>query len=89
MNGVPGFAVWSVTPIGATVEFPRTDNTTNLTGASGVYLSPDRTQLIITGVQNSLHLASVLCSGTNAAGTIPQVSADIVYILVQSETVVL
>ena len=87
VNGVLGLATWSVQPIGAAVVIPRTDNTTNLPGASGVYQSPDRTQLIITGVQNSLHLTSVECRGTDAAATLTQVPADIVYILVQSETV--
>ena len=87
VNGVLGSATWSVQPIGAAVVIPRTDNTTNLTGASGVYLSPDRTQLIITGVQKCLHLTIVECRGTNADATISPVPADIVYILVQSETV--
>ena len=87
VNGVSGLATWSVQPVGAAVVIPRTDNTTNLPGASGVYLSPDRTQLIITGVQKCLHLTSVECRGTNAAATLSPVPADIVYILVQSETV--
>ena len=89
VNGVLGLALWSLQPTGGSVAFPRTDNATILTGASGVYLSPDRTQLIITGVQDSLHLTSVLCRGTNADATLTPVSADIVYILVQSKTVVL
>ena len=88
VNGVSGLATWSVQPIGAAAAvLPRTDNTTNLPGASGVYQSPDRTQLIITGVQNSLHLTSVQCTGTNADVTLSPVPADIVYIVVQSETV--
>ena len=88
VNGVSGLATWIVQPIGpAAAVIARTDNTTNLTGASGVYLSSDRTQLIITGVQNSLHLTSVECRGTDAAATLSPVPADIVYILVQSETV--
>ena len=85
VDDVQGLVVWAIQPIAAAVAFPRLDNATNLTGASGLYQSPDRTQIIITGIQTSLHLASVSCRGTNAFANISQVIAGDVFIHVLSE----
>ena len=85
VDDVQGLVVWAIQPVAAAGAVPRLDNTTNLTGASGLYQSPDRTQIIITGIQRSLHLASVSCRGTNAFANISQVIAGDVYIHVLSE----
>jgi hypothetical protein len=56
-------------------------NTTNLTGSSGVILSPNRTQLRITGIQRRLDGIGVECRGSSNSGLFP---APLVYISVQS-----
>jgi hypothetical protein len=55
-------------------------NTTNLTGSSGVILSPNRTQLRITGIQRRLDGIGVECRGSSNSGLFP---APLVYISVQ------
>ena len=86
VDNVVGLSVWVIQPVAGAGVTARLDNATNLNGASGVFVSPDRTQLLITGVQNSLHLTEVMCRGTNANATLTPVFADTVYILVLSKS---
>ena len=74
-------AIWVVRPVSGRIVTVGPGNTTNLTGSSGVILSPNRTQLRITGIQRRLDGFGIECLGSSNSGLFP---APIVYISVQS-----
>ena len=63
-------------------------NRPNVTGSSGLFLSPDRTQLLITGVRNSLNGTRVECGPANTNAIITSKCTVSAYISVQSELLV-
>ena len=79
---------WSLTSVkGFHTEV--NSNYPNVTGSSGLFLSPDRTQLLITGVQNSLNGTRVECSPANANAIITSKCKETAYLSVQSELIVI
>ena len=60
-------------------------NLPNVTGSSGSFLSSDTTQLVITGVQNSLNGTRVECSPASANEAPASICTENVYISVHSE----
>ena len=60
-------------------------NRTNVMGSSGSFLSPDTTQLVITGVQNNLNGTRVECIPANVNEAFASICAENVYISVHSE----
>ena len=83
-----GLISWSLT----SAEGVHTDINSNhpgVVGSSGLFLSPDRTQLLITGVQSSLNDIRVECRPANANAIITSKCRETAYISVQSELAVI
>ena len=86
-NNAVGLISWSLTSVEG-VHTEVNSNYLNVVGSSGLFLSPDRTQLLITGVRNSLNGTRVECSLVSANAIITSNCKESAYISVQSELAV-
>ena len=82
VNRIPGLSLWDLAPPDSNIRGVSRRNTTIYPGVSGVFLSKDRTTLLLVGVQRRFDGATVICDGTNEVAQIPRVSSMPAYLTV-------